>query len=384
LQALRPSDQLTFPMAINPNGGNVGIGNANPAFKLDVNGTARVSQNLTLNSQLVMADGACIYAANTAGVLESAFYPRSGNGTYINYGSNGFYIRNNASVNTMSMTTDGTVSMGNAYSNALFNVGNKTSTYAEYGYLATGGATGTNGTRTNYPLSIHANGAILATSFDVDSDTRIKTHLRPTDSLVDLQTLMGIAITDYHYKDTIANGDIQQKKVIAQQLKKIYPQAVHIRKGVVPDIYQNAEIKDEWVMLATDLKAGERVRLILATGDSIEEVLEVRDGAFRSSLKAGAEKAFVYGREVEDFHSVDYDAIAMLNVSATQQIKREKDAEVQALQEKSATEIAALKSENSKLRQQLAATEKSLEARLIAIEERLSKDHAVKAGPAKE
>ncbi len=41
---------------------------------------------------------------------------------------------------------------------------------------------------------------------------------------------------------------------------------------------------------------------------------------------------FVYGHEVNDFRTVDYDAIAMLNVSATQQVKREKDAEVNALQ----------------------------------------------------
>jgi hypothetical protein len=73
---------------------------------------------------------------------------------------------------------------------------------------------------------------------------------------------------------------------------------------------------------------------------------------------------FVYGREVLDFHTVDYDAIAMLNVSATQQIKREKDAEIKALQD-----------ENFALRAKLALqsdTTDSLEARLIAIERRLT------------
>ncbi len=28
---------------------------------------------------------------------------------------------------------------------------------------------------------------------------------------------------------------------------------------------------------------------------------------------------FVYGREVNDFHTVDYEALSMLNVSATQE-----------------------------------------------------------------
>jgi hypothetical protein len=54
---------------------------------------------------------------------------------------------------------------------------------------------------------------------------------------------------------------------------------------------------------------------------------------------------------------VDYDAIAMLNVSATQELKREKDAEIQALRD-----------ENATLRRELAAKDASLEARLIALE----------------
>ena len=48
---------------------------------------------------------------------------------------------------------------------------------------------------------------------------------------------------------------------------------------------------------------------------------------------------------------MDYEAIAMLNVSATQQIKKEKDAEVKALQE-----------ENAALRARLDAQEKRLAA----------------------
>ena len=83
--------------------------------------------------------------------------------------------------------------------------------------------------------------------------------------------------------------------------------------------------------LATDLKKGERVKLIGKTEQSLHEVLEVRDGAFRPDGQVDDEQVFVYGREVKDFRTVDYDAIAMLNVSATQEMKREKDAEIQAL-----------------------------------------------------
>jgi hypothetical protein len=116
--------------------------------------------------------------------------------------------------------------------------------------------------------------------------------------------------------------------------------------------------------MVSNLKVGERVKLIGPSGDSVTEVLEVRDGGFRTAFQPGGDKVFVYGREVLDFHTVDYDAIAMLNVSATQQIKREKDAEIKALQD-----------ENFALRAKLALqsdTTDSLEARLIAIERRLT------------
>jgi hypothetical protein len=71
---------------------------------------------------------------------------------------------------------------------------------------------------------------------------------------------------------------------------------------------------------------------------------------------------------VKDFHTVDYDAIAMLNVSATQEIKREKDAEIKALKE-----------ENAALQQKvaaMAAKDAERDARLAKIEQALAKTAA--------
>jgi len=49
----------------------------------------------------------------------------------------------------------------------------------------------------------------------------------------------------------------------------------------------------------------------------------VRPGAFRTALANSADgRVFVYGREVSDFRTVDYEAISMLNVAATQELAR--------------------------------------------------------------
>jgi hypothetical protein len=204
------------------------------------------------------------------------------------------------------------------------------------GYMGDNGAKDTNENRSDLAHSIIADARMRASSFDVASDSRIKTIDRRSDAAADLTTLLGIEVTDYHYKDRFINGDVAQKKVIAQQVESVYPQAVNKAGGVVPDIYQKATVKDGWVKLVTSLKVGERVQLIGDQGKEIHEVLETREGGFRTGFKPAKAALFVYGREVKDFRSVDYDAIAMLNVSATQQLKREKDAEIKALQGRNA------------------------------------------------
>lgn len=215
-------------------------------------------------------------------------------------------------------------------------------------YLGTNGAVDTkNEYRADLTHSIVSDGRIRASSVDVVSDSRIKTDRELSNSAADLDTLLDIQITDYRMIDKMEKGPARQKKVIAQQVEEVYPQAVVKDTGVVPDIYQPAVLKDGWAMLATDLKVGDRVRIISNEAQSIEEVLEVGEGKFRVGLQSAKSEVFVYGREVSDFRSVDYDALAMLNISATQQIKKEKDAEINALREK-----------NSQLEARLSALEK--------------------------
>jgi len=431
--------------------GNVGIGIASPIAKLDVNGNVYVRGQINLDSSIVMANGSTIWGTNNANVAEQAFWPRSQDGTYLNYGTNGLFLRNNASATTMFMGNSGNIGLGTTAPGTRFHIeeGLNTGTYApalisrptnshtgsHMAFMRAGvqvmglgyapstntfgfgpGVSGTAfspsylsidqntaqvkiGTPTTSPgllnvasyassatwtgslgdgasnvngsgaqsVSINADAAIVAAVFLATSDRRIKTKLSLTDSVKDLKTLMGIEVTDYQLKDTVTNGSAQHKKVIAQQVEEVYPQAVSRQKGVVPDIYQKASVKEGWVQLATDLKVGERVRLMLPSGDSVEDVLEVRSDSFRTSLKTPADKLVVYGREVSDFRNVDYTAISMLNVSATQQLKHEKDAEMQALRE-----------ENAALRRELAAKDESVEARLIALERRMSGEGEVK------
>ena len=70
----------------------------------------------------------------------------------------------------------------------------------------------------------------------------------------------------------------------------------------------------------------------------------VDENEFIVSGKLSGE-VFVYGREVDDFHIVDYEAIAMLNVSATQEMF--KRFQVQS------SKVETLEEENEKMKAEL-------------------------------
>jgi endosialidase-like protein len=218
-------------------------------------------------------------------------------------------------------------------------------------FFPTGGLqTGYSGSYSN--VSIKASDYILANLIGAVSDARIKTVRGRSNGAADLHTLLDIEVTDFTFKDVVDKGSRPQKKVIAQQVEKIFPQAVGHTTDVVPDIYKKAAVNNGWIQLATDLKVGDRVRLITENGHrAVHEVLEVKKDQFRTDFVGAVPQVFVYGREVNDFRFVDYEAISMLNVSATQELNR-----IVSLQD---TQIQALNARLAALEQQLkAAVEK--------------------------
>jgi len=233
-------------------------------------------------------------------------------------------------------------------------------------YLDVNGAANTSQNRSDLLHSIIADNRIRAgTGVDIASDARIKTVLGESDGASDLRTLSQIRITDYRYKDTVEKGSLPQKKVIAQQVESVMPNAVTKVTDVVPDIFRKAAIQDGWVELDTDLKKGDVVRLVADKSVGNYEVTEVAEGKFRTEFKPEGGDVFVYGRQVSDFRVVDYEAIAMLNVSATQELARRL--------ERQEAELAELRAELARAR----GDKQSLAENLSAMDERLARMEAL-------
>lgn len=211
-------------------------------------------------------------------------------------------------------------------------------------------------------LSIKAAGDVAAANFFATSDARVKDVLSRSEGAADLATLDRIQITDYRYKDRIQHGDAIHKKVIAQEVEAVYPNAVRKTVNFIPNIYRMSVMvsytPERSLVVDLDvphgLQAGEKVRLIGEKGSVDLPVAAVLDTMrfVVADYPRPESKVFVFGTQVSDFRVVDYDALTTLNISATQELHRQ----MEALK----AEKDAMKQENAELKARLRKIERAL------------------------
>jgi hypothetical protein len=215
-------------------------------------------------------------------------------------------------------------------------------------------------------VSIYASNNVYGLEFDAYSDVRIKDIHDVTNTNQDLETLNAIQITDYTLKDKVKNGEKPFKKVIAQQVETVYPQIVSRHMDFIPNVYQAASklVKtDAGYLLYFDSahhisKEAKKLK-VLASGDNVMNKYEIVSIPSDNQviIKAGnlnGDKVFVYGEEVPDFRTVDYEGLTTLNISATQELSKlitqqhatiqEQNEKIAALTEKIATLMEDMKS----------------------------------------
>lgn len=238
-----------------------------------------------------------------------------------------------------------------------------------FGSLGTSGAS----TTPDSPAaeaSIFGSG-VIATGheFRAYSDARIKMHrdlVAPADSL---QKARALTIRHYQYKDVANKGKEVKTGVFAQDVEKVFPEAVSTTVDFIPEVYALAPVEaGNRVRVKTSFERGDTVKCYGADGRSFRVTVASRDEeGFTVNQTLPGNEVFVYGRQVHDFRYLDYDRLTILSLSAIQGLAEENEglktssaalsAQVSAQEAKlhhQEAEITALKNALESLHQQVA------------------------------
>lgn len=370
--------------------GNVGIGTNSPSARLQVNGNASFNRiDIWTNSP-----GNSLEIRNHTSWNPFAINTLSGTG-----GAGGVTIHPNdwkkrveLATNTAGdfrvyagekdrflLTSDGRLGIGTTNPSTRLHVSGQTGgdfTYNRFTYMWEGGS-GYEATKTETFADIVAvfdgrtiSEAIISTIGYTFSDARIKNVKGISNPKDDLAILNKIKITDYTKKDVMTYGRKAFKKVIAQELEKIYPQVVNkeTHGTYIPDIYKFADVKaasEENVFdftfkeAVTPEKDVKKIRVHLKDGTKKEAQYVSQPNKKKLRLKLEGyepdDMMFVYGSEVYDFRTVDYDGLTTLNISATQALYKK---------------IKAQEKRIKKLEDELTKTNKTILLRLEALEKK--------------
>ena len=308
-----------------PGLGHVGIGTSSAANKLQIGSVGSTGFS---GNDIVIGNG-----TNATGFFQTNSFLQEVSSTDIV-----FFPRNNGTgrvgINTstprapLDVESSTTVPFSNAYGG-----------YAYYAIQFVSGGPGVNTgsivTPSDGNISIYASDRVLAAEFDAISDARIKDIIGVSNSKTDLKTINNLKITDYTFKDKIKYGNKPFKKVIAQEVEKVYPQVVSKHTDFIPNVYQLAS-KVEKVANGYQLHF-DKNHNISSTAKKLQLLLSGKDGMQQFDIVAipddkdviidatdlHADKIFVYGEEVNDFRTVDYEGLTTLNISATQELSKQ-------------------------------------------------------------
>jgi hypothetical protein len=205
---------------------------------------------------------------------------------------------------------------------------------------------------------------LCAGEYDCVSDARIKEIIGRSDTRDDLATVRKLQITDYRKVDKVQFGGRLEKGVIAQEVESIAPEAVSRSTDFIPNIYAVAQSFDctNQTLVVTmtkphGLEVGDQVKFITDNGVLMAGVSAINSPLVFSvgDVSQAPKKLFVFGKQVKDFRSVNYDRLFTTGLGAIQELAKRVDdldareARLAGLEQK-ASQVAALEQEVADLK----------------------------------
>jgi hypothetical protein len=171
------------------------------------------------------------------------------------------------------------------------------------------------------------NTTAFAGGFYLYSDERIKTDIKPLENSLDL--IEKINPISFKYIDFVKNGTINNYGVIAQEIEKIIPEVVNSHKDYIPNIFKNADKYDNELLRlyikTDDISIGDNIKILdIDNKPHYKKIVDKNDDYI--TIDEPIEKyeedkeIFIYGKEVEDVKNVNYEALFVINIKATQEL----------------------------------------------------------------
>jgi hypothetical protein len=182
-------------------------------------------------------------------------------------------------------------------------------------------------------LSIQENGNVViggnvnVGSLTNPSDIRIKKDIEDINDATALNKILLIQPITYNYIDVERNkGFGKVYGFIAQQIREVIPEAVPIIQYIIPNIYKSCLINNKrevYHSIPSNIPIDTEVKI----RGSDYKIKEIYEDYFVIDKDIETDEAFVFGYNVDDFHTLDKTYIFTLNVCATQELHRRIEAQ---------------------------------------------------------
>ena len=173
----------------------------------------------------------------------------------------------------------------------------------------------------------------------ITSDERMKKNIEDVNDDSALQKILLIQPKIFKYRDVLQYGTSNIYGFIAQQVKEILPEAVKSdNESFIPNIYDVAKassniITTSNVNINNILSTSNIIKYYDEDGKAYESQVKdiISSNMFEISDDVSSSNILIYGSKVNDFHTLDNNYIFTLNVSATQELKRQIDIQQQQI-----------------------------------------------------
>ena len=149
----------------------------------------------------------------------------------------------------------------------------------------------------------------------------------------------------YKYKNINLSNSVYG--FLAQDVKSVLPHSVFIKPDFIPDVFRTATVTNGNTLTLTAHGLTEGASISLKNPDKIVRIISVANAdTFTISESLNVEQVTVYGTFVQDYHTLNKDAIWTVSTAALQEVDRQLEAEK--------TKAAALETKYETLKNDLA------------------------------